>query len=857
MIYKTFTTSFKKTLANRKKSKIIKSIFHILFVTFCLSIVPFESWSQQKWPYTDVTDLTPNSVDFSPYEYISSVYISIDPRSSYIVWSKNNWIKYQFQPVIGNVKSSINGRNFEYTDFVSQKSIRLSGNITALIQIPAVGGGIEEEIRTEPEIITGAEVGRITSNLVSNSPIWRDRDSYKPVCEKLRDEYNLSCTRENVTKQGYNPNVVGLSFNNVRISGLDYVNDRIGLLFNYEELIEKGDSYYNQSQCEEASKYYNDALSVELPTFVKDNLGINETPLRQKMESCDKKIQENKEIQKSKELVDKAKTAESEGDNEKALEYYKKAREINSSQNIVNSIEYLEKEVKRGRDIANNKEDLNAESAQSAERDSGNENSVTQNAANSYRSESASSTNQASTQETDREYRKWESAYQQSVQAMLDEMEIQSASDAQIAQQRMDAIDQAATNVAGAINQVLEQRRADRKRNKHLFISDELSNEIEWQSNMFDKEMVAYKNTVEGLNDVLNRYGKDIDKSKRDEIVATMDQATEKIKEINQLKTNFVNEMSSEFDAKFRLITDHFYNMEPSREDIQKYIRSERTSYTETSNSYSFNSFDLEYLLRNIAHQYDHMKPTPENAIYEVANIAQNLDEDRPSVDPPSYGYFGYYTPYLSNGEKNMINKIEQTDTTPSVELLAMYGQYFPNGAYRAEAASLLLKIAKENKSIVALETYLEHYEDGPYTEEVRELKPKYANWEQNELRSERSRYFRLSHQLRKKAEDQHYYGGALKWVTGYSGTILGGFLLYDYIENEDMYTEARLYGSVTTFVVGLVTLGIGVRLQRNAFKNKLRSSKYMDKARSIDLSVVPRVDPFERSVSLAMHFRF
>ena len=72
----------------------------------------------------------------------------------------------------------------------------------------------------------------------------------------------------------------------VRIYFLPDVDKILGLLFEYESLARKGNTAFSQNRCEESLNYFNQALDVKLPEFIKDNLGINDSDIRQKMESC-------------------------------------------------------------------------------------------------------------------------------------------------------------------------------------------------------------------------------------------------------------------------------------------------------------------------------------------------------------------------------------------------------------------------------------------------------------------------------------------------------------------------------------------------------------------------------------------
>lgn len=458
---------------------------------------------------------------------------------------------------------------------------------------------------------------------------------------------------------------------------------------------------------------------------------------------------------------------------------------------------------------------------------------------------------------SDREREEWESDYQQRVQSMLDEMDRQSQIEAQIREQKREAMDAAVTKVAGMINQIQQQNRARKKRNRHRFIKNELSKEIEWQSRMFDKEADAYKNTVKKLKNVLDRYDQDIDKNNIDIIVSEMDEAIEKVKEIQQQKVSFLDQMERDFEAKFVQIKDRYYNTQPSREDVQSYIKVEKTSYSEISNSVGFSRFDLEYLLSQISIDYDNVKSTPENAIYEIAEIARDLDMNRPSVEEPSYGYYGYYTAYLPNGEKKLVDKIERNDSTP-VELLALYGKYFPEGAHRAKIGDLIMKIAKDNKSVEVLEVYLKYYEDGPYAEKARELKPKFANWDRVQKKERLVEYYQRYKKTRDKALNQQMYGFLAAYVTSTGSVIYGLSLLTD-PKNEISGGDETL--AYTSFGVGIVSAVIGGILLRKSKRNEHRASDYKEKMRSLQydlkISAIPNANHFDRTALLTLRFNF
>ena len=648
--------------------------------------------AQVSWPHSDVTTLTSASIDYSSFSNVVEVGLSLDPRSTRITWNKNNWITFQYIPVVSYVRTK-SGRSFDFTDLVSQDYAAFSATLYATIEIPALKGGVGEVIETSGRTLVRRETGEKSSDLVSDSPIWRDRDSYKPICRELREKHGDDCTRKAVKKHGYEPRVKQLKMKDVRIQFLPDVDKNLGLLFEYESLASKGNAAFSQNRCEESLNHFNQALDVELPKSIKDNLGINDSDIRQKMESCNQKVKEQKEVEKSRELVDKAKAAERDGDNEKALEFYKKAREVKSNQNIVNSIEYLEKEVEQEKKRANRKE-TNQKEVTKSQRNY-NASTTYDNNAKSDRTNS-----QKTTKESAEEYRKWKSDNQSSIQSMLDEMDRQSQREAQIRKQKWDAIEKVSLNAFGTALNMLDQHQAKKRRKKYNRIVSTLTKTINAEDGKFNKESKAYLQTGQNLDQVLEQYGRKLSPYVRDEIVRKIERISSVIKIINEEREKFTEAMTSDYVQR---LAEKKVKRTPMYTSIIKKDIVEHKTVINNSFRIKRISFDLASLLSTLTNE-DDGKRVYQNATEEIAEIARDLDKDRPSVEPPSHGYYGYYTPYLPNSEENLVKQIK-THQNPqkALQLITIYQKYFPSGTYIKDMNELKSKKQNEKQSKLTL----------------------------------------------------------------------------------------------------------------------------------------------------------
>ena len=824
------------------KPLVMRHNLWLLFFMVMFNLISFEVRSQcvhgtfsgeRSWNYTDIP-LSANSLDYSSFDYIADVGISLAAKK--IHWG--DYLIFEYKPVITylNLQS---GRSFYYEDFVGNGFDLLKGEMYARIKIPG-----SNKFLTETTILQGDKIGEISCHLISSLPVSGSKDYYEPVCNKL-EKKGVSCTRTNLVNYDYEPVIEEITIRDAHVSGLKEYDKIIGKILKYEKLVTEGTYNYNRD-CNTAVQKFKEALKVidEVPEHIIDNVGLDVADIKKKMEECGQRIEKQKKEEEWQRLFKEGRKAERQGNQEQALARYQEAKDIKETPELNNSIQSLKKEL----------EDHAADPEENSQTASG---SIPQNSEQERARQQAIDEQANRSSNSDREREEWESDYQQRVQSMLDEMDRQSQIEAQIREQKREAMDAAVTKVAGMINQIQQQNRARKKRNRHRFIKNELSKEIEWQSRMFDKEADAYKKMVKRLKYVLDRYGQDIDKKNIDRIVNEMDEAIEKVKEIQKQKVSFLDQMERDFEGTFMQIKDRYYNTQPSREEVQSYIKVKQTSFSEVSNSVGFSRFDLEYLLSQISIDYDYGKLTSENAIYEIAEIARDLDMHRPSVEEPSYGYYGYYTAYLPNGEKKLVDKIERNDSTP-VELLALYGKYFPEGAHRAKIGDLIMKIAKDNKSVEVLEVYLKYYEDGQYAEKARELKPKFANWDRVQKQERLAEYRQRYKKTEKKWLKQQAYGFLAAYVTS-TGSVAYGLSILTDPKNEISGGDETL--AYTSFGVGIVSAVIGGILLRKSKYNENRASDYKEKIRSLEydleISAIPNANHFDRTALLTLRFNF
>src|SRR5690606_22616580 len=149
---------------------------------------------------------------------------------------------------------------------------------------------------------------------------------YFGKAQKEIEASGATYSKEELVKRGYAPQLMELNFK-ATVGLSKYADQNFAAVKKRSELIEQGNRFYFNGNCEEAVKHFKEAAeTVKEGGTLFRQVKLDNTEIKSKISECEKnlksKAEEDKVKQKIDGLVTRAKEAESSGDYKQAKELY-------------------------------------------------------------------------------------------------------------------------------------------------------------------------------------------------------------------------------------------------------------------------------------------------------------------------------------------------------------------------------------------------------------------------------------------------------------------------------------------------------------------------------------------------------